>query len=266
MDDPTPLPRVGDHRRLADDAFRLLADGTRLSILKALWDGHDPMDPSPMTFSELRERLGVDDPGRLNYHLGKLTTHFIRRTDDGYELREVGKRIMRVVVSGMAVDDIMIDPVQIDVSCIFCDGPTEIFYEDGFLAHRCTGCTSRCVVDYPPSVLSREELPPAVLLDRTNDEIYYLNRVWMANREESAKNGVCPECAGSMPVASIRICEDHDPDPTHDEVCETCGSIFWGMVYLVCDVCKFFLKLPTLMYPPSHPAVIAFYYDHGIEF
>lgn len=266
MDDVTPIQAIRDDRTSADEAFQLLADETRLAILRALWDAHDPMEPRPVSFTELREQLGADDPGRLNYHLGKLTTHFIRRTDDGYELREAGKRIMRVVISGTAVDDVTIDPVEIDVSCIFCDAPTEISYEDGILSHRCMGCTSRCVIDYPPSVLSREELPPAGLLNRTHDEIYYLNRVWMANREESAKDGVCPECSGPMPVETVRICEDHDPDPTHDEVCEHCGSIFWGMVYHVCAVCKFMLQIPTLMYPPSHPAVIAFYYDHGVEF
>lgn len=36
-----------------------------------------------MRFSELRERVNVDDPGRLNYHLNELTTHFVRRTEDG---------------------------------------------------------------------------------------------------------------------------------------------------------------------------------------
>lgn len=266
MAESIPITSVRDEQTSVDEAFKLLGDETRLAILQALWEVHDPMEPSPMTFTALRDRLEADDPGRLNYHLGKLTTHFIRRTDDGYQLREAGKRIMRVIISGTAVADVTIEPVEIDVECIFCGAPTAISYEDGILSHRCIGCTSRCVIEYPPSVLSREELPPVGLLNRTNDEIYYLNRVWMAHREGSAKDGVCPECAGPMPVSSIRICDDHDPDPTHDEVCENCGSIFWGIVFHVCEVCKFQLQIPTLMYPSSHPAVLAFYYDHGVEF
>lgn len=266
MDDTVSIAPLPHEHDTVDEAFQLLADETRLSILQALWESYDPMAPEPVAFSDLQELVDVTDPGRFNYHLGKLSTHFIRRTEDGYVLREAGKRIMRVVISGTAVDDISIDPVEIDVSCIFCDGATEIEYEDGLLSHRCLGCTSRCVVEYPPSLLSQEELPPAGLVGRAPDEIYYLNRVWMNHREGSAKNGVCPECAGPMPVDSIRICEEHDPDPTHEDVCESCGSIFWGMVFHVCQVCKFFLQVPTLFYPPTHPAVISFYYDHGVEF
>lgn len=266
MESTAPVEAFQQDGSSIDDAFKLLGDDTRIDILKALWDAYDPMDPAPVPFSEIRDQVGVDDPGRFNYHIGQLSTHFVRRTPEGYELREAGKRIMRVIISGTAVGGVTIEPTEIDVACIFCDGPTEIEYDDGLLSHRCLGCTARCVVKYPPSLLSQEELPPAGLLERTTDEIYYLNRVWMNHREGSAKDGVCPECAGPMPVDSIRICEDHDPDPTHDEVCGECGSIFWGMVFHICSVCKFFLQIPTLFYPPTHPAVIAFYYDHGVEF
>jgi hypothetical protein len=38
------------------------------------------------------------------------------------------------------------------------------------------------------------------------------------------------------------------------------------MVHHVCEVCRSRWQIPTLFYPTTHPAVIAFYYDHGIEF
>ena len=38
------------------------------------------------------------------------------------------------------------------------------------------------------------------------------------------------------------------------------------LVLHVCDVCTYSWRLPTLFYPSNHPAVTAFYYDHGIEF
>lgn len=266
MDETTPIATVQEHRASLDEAFQLLADDTRLAIMRALWEAYDPMDPTPTRFTDLRERVDVDDPGRLNYHLGKLSTHFVRRTDDGYEFREAGKRVMRVVISGTALDGVTIESTEIDVSCIFCDGPTEINYEDGLLSHRCLQCTSRCVAEYPPSLLSQEEVPPVGLLDRTTDDVYSANRVWLKHRETSVMDGVCPECSGSMPVASIRICDDHQPDATADEVCDSCGSVFWGVAHHVCDVCKFHMQLPTSLYPPTHPAVLAFYYDHDIEF
>lgn len=259
-------PLVAQSDSSIDEAFQLLADNTRLAILRDLWTTYNPHDPTPVPFSTLKERLEIDDSGRLNYHLGELTAHFINRSTDGYRLSEAGKRVMRVIISGTAVDDFELPPTEIDVTCIFCGGHTEIEYADGLLSHRCLGCTSRCVVDYPPSLLSQEELPPAGLLDRTPDEIYYLNRVWMTHREAAVKDEVCPECSGPMPVEDIRICEDHDPDPTYENVCDGCGSIFYGMVFHTCSICKFSLQIPTLFYPPTHPAVIAFYYDHGIEF
>lgn len=266
MDELPSNATTEEHETSVEDAFQLLADDTRLAILQALWETYDPMEPSPLAFSDLRERIGVDDPGRLNYHLGELVAHFIRRTEDGYVLREAGKRVMRVVISGTAIDDVTIEPTEIDVSCIFCGGSTEISYEDGLLSHRCRQCRSRCVADYPPGLLSQEELPPAGLLNRTTDDIYPSTRVWLKHREASVMDGVCPECAGPMPVASIRICENHHPVPTDDEVCDSCGSIFWGVVHHVCDVCKFHMQLPTLLYPPTHPAVLAFYYEHNVEF
>lgn len=266
MDDSIPDEVARNVSSSRSEAFKLLSDSTRLEILQALWDAHEPTNPAPMRFSDLRERVSVDDSGQLNYHLNKLTTHFIRRTEKGYELREAGKRIIRVVIAGMAIDDVTIEPTKIDVSCIFCGGQTEIEYEDSLLSHWCTRCNARCVVTYPAGLLSSEELPPAGLLNRTPDEVYRSNRVWIKHREASVMEGVCPECSGPMPVGSIRICDDHTPDPDDEEVCGGCGSIFWGMVYHVCAVCKFLWQIPTLFYPPTHPAVMAFYYDHGIEF
>lgn len=176
MSDSVSVAALPDDQASIDEAFQLLADETRLSILKALWEAHDPMNPEPVSFSDLRERIDIEDPGRLNYHLGKLTSHFIRRNDDGYELREAGKRIMRVVISGTAIDGVTIDTSKIDVACIYCGGETAIDYQDGLLSHRCLNCSSRCVADYPPSLLSQMELPAAGLLDRTPDEVYASNQ------------------------------------------------------------------------------------------
>jgi DNA-binding transcriptional ArsR family regulator len=266
MDDSITRETIRREPSASDEAFQLLSDSTRLEILQALWETYDPIDPEPMRFAELREHVGVDDPGRLNYHLNKLTTHFVHRTEEGYELREGGKRILRVLIAGTAIDEVTIEPVEIDVSCLFCDGPTEIGYEDGILSHWCTRCTARCIASYPSGLLSSEELPPAGLLNSSAEGVYRSNRVWIKHREASVMEGVCPECSGSIPVESIRVCDDHTPDPEDEEVCDECGSIFWGMVYHVCNVCKFLWQIPTLLYPPTHPAVIAFYYDHGIEF
>ncbi|QLG61426.1 winged helix-turn-helix domain-containing protein [Halorarum salinum] len=249
-----------------DEAFQLLSDGTRLEMLQALWEAHDPTDASPLRFSELRERIGADDPGQIYYHLDKLTTHFVRRTEDGYELRESGMRIVRMLLSGTAIDDPEVEPVEVDVSCWYCGGQPELSYRDGWRYLECTNCDARCVDTFPPGVISKNEFPPSGLRGRTADEINEADRIWGAHRRASVMDGVCPECAGDMPVTSVRTCEDHRPDWDGYQFCEACGSIFRTLVSHVCEGCKYQWQMPTLFYPTREPAVVAFYYDHGVEF
>ena len=61
-----------------DEAFVTLGNETRIEILRALQDAG-----GPLAFSELRDRVGVDDPGQFNYHLGKLAGHFVRKDEGG---------------------------------------------------------------------------------------------------------------------------------------------------------------------------------------
>jgi hypothetical protein len=79
-------------------------------------------------------------------------------------------------------------------------------------------------------------------------------------------DGVCPECAGDMTVTSVQVCKDHQPDWEDYQFCENCGSIFEMLVSHVCEGCRYRWRMPTLFYPTRHPAVVAFYYDHGVEF
>lgn len=265
MDSPKTGETVRSDPSIANEAFRLLSDETRLAILQTLWEEQDPADPTPMRFTELREHVDVDDPGRLNYHLNKLATTFVRRHEDGYELREAGRRIVRVLLSGTAIREPSIEPVPVDVSCWYCGGQPTWSYRDGWRYLECTNCDARCVESFQPGVISKNEFPPAGLLDRTPNEINDADRIWSAHRRASVMDGVCPECSGPMPVGSIEICEDHQPDWDTYQYCDNCGSIFWMLVSHDCEVCKYRWKLPTLFYPTRHPAVVAFYYDHGIE-
>lgn len=73
------------------DALSVLADETRLEVLRALAEAE-----RALSFSELRKRAGVDDSGRFNYHLERLCEYFIRETADGYELGHTENRMMTV--------------------------------------------------------------------------------------------------------------------------------------------------------------------------
>jgi len=78
------------------EALDALADETRLAILRALADHQrdQPEDPA-LSFTELRERAGIDDSGLFNYHLEKLVGRFVRDTGAGYELGYRGERVLR---------------------------------------------------------------------------------------------------------------------------------------------------------------------------
>ena len=71
------------------DALSVLADETRIAILRALADAE-----GALPFSELRRRAGVSDAGRFNYHLGKLCEYFVREVDGGYALGHAGSRVV----------------------------------------------------------------------------------------------------------------------------------------------------------------------------
>ena len=266
MDSSAEEVTSGPDAAATNEAFGLLSDETRLELLEALWEGHEPTEASSMSFSELRERVRADDPGQVHYHLDRLTEHFVRHTEEGYELRESGKRIVRMLLSGVALDEPEVDPVEIELSCPYCGGQTLYSARDGWRYVECAECDVRCVPSFPPGVISMSEFPPSGLRDRTPTEMGLADWRWRAHRRTSVMDGVCPECAGAMPITSIFICDDHQPDWEAYQFCERCESIFRMLVAHVCDQCQYRWAMPISNYLTREPAVTAFYYDHGIEF
>jgi hypothetical protein len=246
--------------RSPEDVFALLGNETRVGILRALWEAHDPAAPtSAVPFSELSDRVGADDTGNFNYHLGKLTGHFVRRTDEGYELTAPGFRIVRAVVAGGVTGDPTLPPTPVDATCGRCESPVEMTYEDGLTWVRCTTCEG-----YWPQrggEIFGFGLPPEGLRDRDPDEILRATVAYAIHRFETMSDGVCPEC-GAAVDASLAACDDHETD---DGVCDTCGSFFQGVVTYVCGSCKFAWRCPSYAPVSAHPAVVSFYDDHGIE-
>lgn len=243
-----------------DDAFTLVGNETRIDILQTLWTAYEPYAvDNAVPFSELFDRVGAEDTGNFNYHLGKLTGHFVRRTDGGYELSAPGFRIVRAIVGGGVTGNPTLESSRVDERCKRCDSPIEITYEDGTTWVRCTACDG---------YWSRQQggifgfgLPPEGLRDREPTEILDATIVYSINRFETMARGVCPEC-GARVDASLAVCDDHDAD---DGVCDACGSFFMGIITAICTSCNFPWRSPSYAPVSHHPALISFYYDHGIE-
>lgn len=72
------------------ELFEALGHHTRIGILQSLEDG-------PMSFSELKKRVGIESNGLLGFHLRKLT-HLISPNQEGaYALTEQGKEAVRMI-------------------------------------------------------------------------------------------------------------------------------------------------------------------------
>ncbi|WP_254545031.1 winged helix-turn-helix domain-containing protein [Halomarina pelagica] len=243
-----------------DGAFTLLGNATRMGILRALWEAYDPYAAdNAVPFSELYDRVGIDDTGNFNYHLGRLIDHFVRRTDGGYELATPGFAIVRAVIAGTATENPILDPAVVDATCGRCDSPVEITYEDGTVWARCTECEG-----YWPQRDGRIfgfGLPPEGLRNRESDEIFDATIAYSIRRFETMSDGVCPACGGTVD-ASLAACEDHE---VGYDLCDACGFYFLGILTFVCESCKFAWRSPSWAPVHRHPAVVSFYYERGIE-
>ena len=271
-DSPLEAAAGGDATR-ATEAFAALGNETRLAILLALWEAYDPAKPDKgAPFSALRERVGVRDSGRFNYHLDRLVGRFVREVDGGsrgsadgsaggYALRRSGLRVVRTVLAGTGIEEPAFEERGIDAECPLCGAPTAVTYEDGWLYRVCTGCPGAYEGHDlgPDGYLTGGALDPAGLTDRTPEEAWAAALTRAYQETKTALEGVCNECSG--PVDRILlVCDDHDPDG----VCENCGREFAAMALVSCRVCKNHHAASPGTVVVHHPAVVSFYYEHGV--
>lgn len=241
------------------EAFELLGNETRLAILLALWEAYTPYtEDDPISFSELRERVGVRDSGQFNYHLGKLTGHYVEETEDGYELRSPGLNIVQAVIAGTGLTQETMSPTEVQISCTACGAPTEISYENSSVIHACTECDGY----FGDGVIAAWPLDPAGLDDRHPAEIYAAGHIAAIRTIFSFVRGVCPSCSGGV-KESLQICDSH---AVEDEgVCPTCGAREKARVRWVCSICKEAgtYNLGAAVF--DQPVVHAFLHEQGID-
>lgn len=248
----------------ATEAFELLSSKTRLAILLALWEAYDPhAAENAVPFSDLRERVGTRDSGQFNYHLGKLEGRYVDKTDAGYSLRPVGLKLVQTVIAGAGAK-VTLEPTEIDMQCDFCGAPTAVAYQDGWLYQLCTGCPGAFGQQegYPEGILLAEPFPPAAVRDRAPEELFAAG-VFMLVQVFGMKMGeLCPTCSGVI-EASLKVCEEHVAGS--GEVCAACGNISGIRIKWTCSVCKYRGSSSPGGAMLTHPAVVAFYHDRGVD-
>lgn len=196
------------------EAFALVGNDTRMEILQALLGENG--DGGPVSFSELFGRIDIADSAHFNYHLGKLTDHYIRRTEEGYEFRYAGWKVVRAVFAGTFNERAQLDQFEADGMCYDCRGSLKAWYADEMLTIECIKCGARHV---------RHPFPPGGLDDRTPEELLQAFHHHVRHHYCLAADGVCPECLATVettlvPGAGERL----DVDIRVDHVCERCHN------------------------------------------
>ncbi|MDL0124366.1 helix-turn-helix domain-containing protein [Halobacterium salinarum] len=213
----------------AEAAFSAVADELRVRILRELWDADDPL-----SFSELRERVDVQDSGRFNYHLGELRGLFVEQTEDGYDLRFAGRKLVGSLHSGVYTETGgMVGPQSVDGTCVLCGSDLEAVYEDQVGKVDCTDCEVTII---------QTGVPPA-FVDGREDDLAAAIDGYVRTTSRSLLDGFCPTCSG--PTAGHLAENDYGPQAVVN--CERCGISFSGLAAWVAV---------------DHPAVLSFYDDH----
>lgn len=217
------------------DAFALVGDETRLSILEALWRLGEPA-----RFSEIRSEVGTADSAQFNYHLGKLTDQFVCKTDAGYELRTAGERVVQAIVAGSFTHHPRRE-VAIEDPCVRCGATLEACYADEKLAIVCPAC-DHGHGEYP--------FPPGGLHERTDAEVLRAFDQRVRHLHCLAKDGVCPACSGRMETAIERG--------------ETCCLGVRLRARHACQQCGHELCSAVGLGLLDRAEVVSFYDDHGV--
>lgn len=253
------------------EAFKLLADETRLAILLALWEEHEPLPEHNVSFSELLERVDYDNRGNFSYHLEKLEGRFVTQHTErgGYELRTAGLKLVRSIIAGTGIDEVSVDGVEIDDPCPVCDAPaTTINYQDGVVLWNCTQCDGVApgvsewgtVKEHMDGILALRQFEPAGVAARDPMELRTASKVAKHQEAQSMFNGVCPTCSGQVD-GRVAYCEDHDPQGG----CDNCGWLLELLVRFQCRTCEEYLFVDPGHLALFHPAVVALYEEHGIS-
>ncbi|WP_137285513.1 DUF7351 domain-containing protein [Halorussus salinisoli] len=261
----TPLDAVaGAAGPRATEVFSVLGHDTRLAILLALWEAYEPFTAdNAVSFAELRKHVGMRDGSQFNYHLKQLVDYFVRQTDDGYELRRAGHRLVQTVIAGTGLEDVALAPTEVERACPVCGAPTAITYRDEMLVHVCTECEGRFGdrEQFRGGTLSAAGLDPAGVPDRSPEELLNAASIRGTWNTQSRIEGVCTGCSG--PIDSwLHVCDDH----AAEGVCPTCERRYAVMARFRCPVCKASGEIvPSCSWlVMHHPAVVAFYYDRGV--
>lgn len=228
-----------------EDTYAALTDETRVRILFALAERYDEAWSSGwLSFSELRERVGVADASRFSYHLDQLQDGFVRKEDGQYSPRVAALEVVAAIRAGTYDgESTVVDRLETDYECPHCERSLVARYRDHLLY---VGCPSHgAAVAYPT--------PPRAVADRSLEDVVELSLRKHACDVRLLRDGVCSHCWGT---AGFSFPRDSVPDSyLLDDVPYATAA---------CDVCWVSYPIPVAHTVLGHPAVERLYADHGL--
>ncbi|ELY63120.1 DUF7351 domain-containing protein [Natrinema versiforme] len=176
--------------RSAADIFRLLADETRIDILRAVAVAQSEREQvgsgaAELAFSEIYERVAVENTSKLSYHLGELAGTYLRKRDDGYSLSHAGERIVRFILSRNYERPASFGPEPVAGTCLFCGAEAlEARLSHQFFRIDCTACDQQ---------VTGQPITPAQVETRDGDELIRSVKFQSTADFRQIRRGMCPE-------------------------------------------------------------------------
>jgi hypothetical protein len=227
------------------EAFELVAHETRVAVLETL----RVADGGPLAFGEIRESVGVDDPGQCHYHVDRLVGQFVDRTGEGYRLSPAGWRLAGAIVSGGLTASLAPETVPAEGACSECGGSLDASVRPGGVSVECRDCG---FVETDPDV------PAAALAGRPSSELGRTVGRYIRRMEVDAAHGFCPNCEGGVTRGVAAPSDDTAPAWFEGEAAD-------AVVVTDCDYCGYWWHAMVSIAALVEPAVIAFHHEHGID-
>jgi DNA-binding transcriptional ArsR family regulator len=221
----------------AADAFDALSDPTRVAILRELVSRFYASEGRPVRFADLRRAVGVDDPGRFNYHLDTLVDRFVTKQEAGYTPTVAGLKAMQSAEMGVYTGSPERTSGRIDYDCSECGDPLTATYENHWLSVACDehGLKFKTLVH---SSVGREA--------GLNEVVEYaVGEVW--RRLDRAADGICHVCRA--PALSLSFREDEEA----------------VVAELTCSECYLEETNAAALFALTHPAALAVLREAGFD-
>lgn len=226
---------VAVERQSPEEAFGLLSNDLRVSIVRALGEAN-----KPLSFSALREGVGERDSGKFNYHLGKLTGHFVTKDEDGYSLSLAGTQMYGAIQSGAYTANASLAPFEFEGPCPLCGSDVLVAeYAEEKANLYCPACEEW---------RNEFSFPPASLDQYTRDELPYAFDRWMRATVLKVLQGFCSNCGGRI---------DGQLEPVQTDSPIRVRAVF------ECGRCGDKLTASAMLPALFHPVAVSFFEDYG---